>query len=127
MVLLGAGIVAALGPVASLTGNLSLTISSLAGAISGAGGLTATLGSLSGFLAGGVLLAGIGALALRFYDVRKQVQLLQSDLNDLTEAELKNRKAKLEQLIEEEEAKIEADKFYQLQGDEIYVFEYNIY
>jgi hypothetical protein len=105
MVIFGAGIAAALGPVLSITGNLSLTLSSLTNVINGAGGLTA---ALNPYMIGGAVIVGFGLLAKRIYEGNKQLKFMERNVKSLNEAELKRRKDLLESDIQKEERRLEA-------------------
>jgi hypothetical protein len=105
MVIFGAGVAAALGPVLSITGNLSLTLSSLTNVINGAGGLTA---ALNPYMIGGAVIVGFGLLAKRIYEGNKQLKFMERNVKSLNEAELKRRKDLLESDIQKEERRLEA-------------------
>ena len=105
MVIFGAGIAAALGPVLSITGSLSLTLSSLTNVINGAGGLTA---ALNPYMIGGAVIVGFGLLAKRIYEGNKQLKFMERNVKSLNEAELKRRKDLLESDIQKEERRLEA-------------------
>jgi len=107
MVIFGAGVAAALGPVLSVTGNLSLTLSSLTNVINGAGGLTA---ALNPYMIGGAVIVGFGLLAKRIYEGNKQLKFMERNVKSLNEAELKRRKDLLESDIQEEERRLDARK-----------------
>jgi len=112
MVIFGAAVAASLGPLLSITGNLSLTISSLAGAISGAGGLSAAMSGLASsfgpFLAGGAALAGLINLVTKLKEAYEFANLAKKEIQAMTLAELENRQEDLKSRKEILEGQIDS-------------------
>jgi len=100
MVLFGAAVAAALGPVLSIAGNLSITISTLTNVIASAGGLTAAVSGLASkfgaFAVGGAVAGAIAYFVKGLKDAKEQIDMINKGIDGLTIAQLNEKLAALE-------------------------------